>query len=93
MEIKLSRSAALPSDLTQYRVIKTGEAAALLGISMTHFRKMLRDGKLPAPVVLDARKLGWRVSDLSAWLETRVRPHNDNAAPVRCGRTVDMWAS
>lgn len=46
------------------RIIGTKEAAAYLNLSVQHFRRLAREGKVPAPVRLSARKLGWRIGAL-----------------------------
>lgn len=74
----------LPADLSAHRVLGAAQAADLCNVSLAHWRRLYRTGKVPAPIMISTRKLGWRIGDLSAWLETRVRPHNDNATPARC---------
>jgi predicted DNA-binding transcriptional regulator AlpA len=62
----------------------TPEAAAYFGYSVSHFRALVRAGKLPQPVRIAGRKLGWRASLLSefataAEIEQQVRPSSSAA--------------
>jgi predicted DNA-binding transcriptional regulator AlpA len=50
------------------RVIGTREAAAMMNFSIPHFRTLYRTGKVPKPIKLSERKLGWRLFDLERWL-------------------------
>jgi predicted DNA-binding transcriptional regulator AlpA len=57
----------------------TPEAAAYFGYSLSHFRALVRAGKLPQPVRISGRKLGWRQSLLTEFAdaieaEQQVRP-------------------
>ncbi|KAB0680153.1 helix-turn-helix transcriptional regulator [Aureimonas leprariae] len=58
----------LPADLARQRVIGAAEAAAFLNISLPHFRRQYRLGRVPAPIRLTERKLGWRVGTLVDFL-------------------------
>lgn len=58
---------AIPADLD--RVVGTSEAARICGFSASHFRAMFKSGAAPAPLRLSARKLGWRLSTLNAWID------------------------
>lgn len=70
----MSSASSLPADLARIRVVGAAEAAALCNISLPHFRRMYRAGRVPAPIKLTERKLGWRVGSLIDWLD---------AAPTR----------
>lgn len=61
-----------PDELIGSRVLKTKDAATLLGVSLSHFRRLYWRGQLPAPVRLGERLLGWRVGDLNGWTESRL---------------------
>ena len=41
------------------------------GISRSTIYEVIRRGDFPAPVKLGARAVGWRRSDIEAWLESR----------------------
>lgn len=63
--------ASLPSETSRRRVLRTIEAAAFLGISVVHLRRLNRQGLVPAPVRLGERRLGWRLGDLTDWVDQR----------------------
>ncbi len=61
----------LPADLARHKVLSTAEAAAFCNFSVPHWRRLYRSKAVPSPIKLSARKLGWRVGDLVAWLAQR----------------------
>ena len=61
----------LPVSVTDNRVLKTDEVAAMTGYSVAHWREMYRDGRAPAPIRLSARRYGWKVSTILAWLDEK----------------------
>jgi predicted DNA-binding transcriptional regulator AlpA len=61
----------LPPSVTDNRILKTDEAAALAGYSVAHWREMYRDGRVPTPIRLSARRYGWKVSTILAWLDEK----------------------
>jgi predicted DNA-binding transcriptional regulator AlpA len=64
--------ADLSHEIAQHRILATGEAAAFCGFSVAHWRRLYRTQKVPKPIQLSTRKLGWRVGDLISWLQARV---------------------
>jgi predicted DNA-binding transcriptional regulator AlpA len=65
-------SSTLPDEMARRRVIPTKAAAELLGFSVPHFRRLYRTNRVPQPLIIGARKLGWRVSDLLDFVEAKV---------------------
>ena len=63
--------ARLPSDVTANRILITAEAASFVGYSVPHWREMYRDGRAPPPIRLSARRFGWKISTLLAWLDEK----------------------
>ena len=47
------------------------EVMSLTGLGQTTIWRMERDGKFPARVALAARRVGWRRSEVDAWIEMR----------------------
>jgi predicted DNA-binding transcriptional regulator AlpA len=68
--------ALLPSSVTDNRILNADEVAALAGYSVPHWREMYRDGRAPPPIRLSARRYGWKVSTILAWLDSK----SDSAA-------------
>jgi predicted DNA-binding transcriptional regulator AlpA len=62
---------SLPPELARSRVLNSHEAAALVNMSLPHWRRLYRMGKVPKPMLVGARKLGWRTGDLVDWLAAR----------------------
>lgn len=66
----------LPADLGRSRVIDAKCSAAFWGVSLPHWRRMYRTGKVPRPIKIADRKLGWRIGDLIDALSKRTdMPH------------------
>jgi prophage regulatory protein len=61
----------LPTDLTRFRVMGVTEAAAFFNYSIPHFRRLYRNGRVPPPLRIGERKLGWRVGDCIDFLEAQ----------------------
>ena len=61
----------LPPDVAKLQMFGTDEAAKFCGYSTVHFRQLVRKGVAPKPIRLSARKLGFRLGDLTAWLDSR----------------------
>jgi prophage regulatory protein len=62
----------LPPDVTRRRLLNTAEAAEFCKISVPHWRRLYRSGKVPKPVRLSARKYGWRLGDLLDFIDARI---------------------
>jgi predicted DNA-binding transcriptional regulator AlpA len=63
--------ANLPSDLGRSRVLDAAAASAFWGVSLPHWRRLYRAGKVPRPIKIGERKLGWRVGTLADCLSMR----------------------
>ena len=61
----------LPPDLKHNRLVGAEPAAAMLGYSVAHFRRLYRAGKIPAPVKINGRKVGWPASVLQNLVTSR----------------------
>lgn len=59
------------SDVMRHRVLRARDAAEFCAISISHLRRLHARGLLPPPIKLGERRLGWRLCDLIAWLESR----------------------
>jgi len=63
--------ASLPAALAEKRILNAPEAALFWGVSLPHWRRMYRLGKVPAPIKVSDRKLGWQVGSLAEALKAR----------------------
>lgn len=61
----------LPSDLGRNRVLDAAAASAFWGVSVPHWRRLYRAGKVPQPLKVGERKLGWRIGVLADALAAR----------------------
>jgi predicted DNA-binding transcriptional regulator AlpA len=61
----------LPSDIALRRVVDATAAAEFCGLSVPTWRVMCRSGEGPKAIRLSANRIGWRLSDLIAWLDKR----------------------
>jgi predicted DNA-binding transcriptional regulator AlpA len=60
---------SLPPDMARRRILDTAEAAEFCKLSVPHWRRLYRTGKVPRPVRLSARKYGWRLGDLVDFID------------------------
>ncbi len=49
----------LPAFLDRNRILNVEQMAEGLGFSVAHLRRLYRGGKIPKPVQIGGRKLGW----------------------------------
>jgi predicted DNA-binding transcriptional regulator AlpA len=63
--------AELPPEAIKGRILNSGQAAQYWGVSVAHWRRLYRSGKVPAPIAIGIRKKGWRLDTLSAALDER----------------------
>jgi|SRR5271165_938936 len=63
--------ANLPSDLGRNRVLDAAASSAFWGVSLPHWRRLYRAGKVPRPIKVGERKLGWRIGALADALALR----------------------
>jgi predicted DNA-binding transcriptional regulator AlpA len=61
----------LPPDLGRNRVLDAETSATYWGVSLPHWRRLYRSGKVPRPIKIGDRKLGWRIGDLADGLAQR----------------------
>jgi predicted DNA-binding transcriptional regulator AlpA len=65
------KSALSRPDLEAIRVLGRDEVIAFLGISKMTFDRLEAKGGGPRRVRLSSRRIGYRVSDIKAWLDAR----------------------
>lgn len=61
----------LTPDLARHRIMDSAEAAEFWGVSLPHWRRLYRDRKVPKPLRIGDRKLGWQLGILIDALEVR----------------------
>ena len=63
--------ADLPPELTRHRVLDAAQSAEFVGLSVSHWRRIVRSKQAPQPVQLTEHRIGWRAGDLIAWLASK----------------------
>lgn len=53
------------------RILREREVLDVIGISRSQLWNLLKDGRFPARVRLAGRSMGWRQSDVQAWIASR----------------------
>lgn len=52
-------------------IITRTELSKRLNLSLPTIWRMTRDGQLPKPLKISARRVGWIEADIEAWLATK----------------------
>lgn len=58
-------------DTPSHRILRRPAVIDRTGLSNTTIWRLYRADKFPRPVQLSANAVGWRESDIDAWLESR----------------------
>lgn len=58
-------------------LLRIEEVAQLLGCSKRHVRNLCRAGRMPPRIAISERLIGWRESDLEAWLQSNREERSD----------------
>jgi predicted DNA-binding transcriptional regulator AlpA len=66
-----AESFGLPEELSRSRVVNEATAARICGVSHQTMERMRKSGTAPRHVQLSTRRLGYRICDLTAWLDAR----------------------
>lgn len=61
----------VPAEYARNRVLDSQQAAHFLGLSLPHFRRLYRLGKVPLPIHITERKLGWPFGLLADFVAER----------------------
>lgn len=70
-----TKLAAPPAALAEKRILNAPEAALFWGVSLPHWRRLYRAGKVPTPIKISDRKLGWQVGALADALASLTLSH------------------
>ncbi len=55
------------------RIIRKKELALILGISEATVYRWIKSEGLPEPIKLGSNSVGWKLSEVQAWLDSRAR--------------------
>ena len=64
---------SLPPDIQRQRILNSHQASEICGFSLPHGRRLYRLGKVPKPLQIGDRKLGWRAGELLDFLAKKAR--------------------
>ena len=53
-------------------IARTKIAAAILGVTPKHLHELAKREDFPAKVRIGSKAVGWRVSDLEAWIDAQI---------------------
>jgi prophage regulatory protein len=57
--------------LSKMGVIRLPAVLSLVGLSRSTVYSLIKNNAFPKPVKLSARSVGWKLSDIESWLESR----------------------
>lgn len=52
------------------RILRRHEVQRLVGVGSTKLYELIREGRFPPPVRLTGRTVGWRESEVQAWIDS-----------------------
>lgn len=55
------------------RIARFTEVSHISGLARTSIYRLIKDGKFPAPIKIGERAVGWRLDEITSWLESRTR--------------------
>ena len=70
----------MENDKQTIRVIRREEVCSMTGLARATIYKKVAEGTFPAPLRLGSRAVGWRLSDIQAWLSAPERRWNPKEA-------------
>ena len=64
------------------KVLKVKQVATEINVSVPQVYKLVSLGRFPKPIKLGERGSGWLVSEVDAWLQSRVDQRDEEAVNV-----------
>ena len=62
----------------QGQIARPKQAARMLSISVRHLYRLSREPDFPKKIALSPRAVGWRTTDLEAWIDTKLGVHRES---------------
>jgi len=56
------------NSIQQDRILRAKQVCEMLSIGRTNLYEQVKSGTFPVPVQLGERAVGWRLSDINAWI-------------------------
>ena len=63
----------MDKQLEEHRILRIGKVSEMTGVRKSTIYSKVADGSFPEPIRLGARSVGWRLSDIVAWLQAPER--------------------
>ena len=63
----------MDKQLEEHRILRIGEVSKMTGVRKSTIYSKVAVGSFPEPIRLGARSVGWRLSDIVAWLQAPER--------------------
>jgi len=54
------------------KILRRKDVEAMIGLSRSTIYKLISEDMFPKPIKLGPRAVGWRLSDVEIWLDTRI---------------------
>ena len=67
-----------PTDAENFRTLRIQTVLELTGLGRSTVYALVKAGRFPKPLRLGPRAVGWRLSDVLAWLEAPERDYDPN---------------
>ena len=64
------------------KLLKAKQVAEYVNVSKSQIYKLVQQGRLPKPIKLGERGSAWLVSEIDAWLQSRVDLRDEEAINV-----------
>jgi len=64
------------------KIYKATEVAEYVNVSKSQIYKLVQQGRLPKPIKLGERGSGWLITEIDAWLQSRVDARDEEAINV-----------
>jgi predicted DNA-binding transcriptional regulator AlpA len=71
----------LPENLARERILDTTQTAEMYGVSVVSLRRLYRAEKIPKPIKIGERKLGWKAGTVIDDIEARASQATYRDAP------------
>lgn len=59
--------------MPSFKILRRAEVQSITGLSRSTIYAMIAKGEFTRPILLAARAVGWRSTDVEVWLNERVR--------------------
>ena len=68
--------------MSNSKVLKVKEVAEEINVSVPQVYKLVSIGRFPKPIKLGERGSGWLITEIDAWLQSRVDARDEEVANV-----------